>query len=386
MLILAVETTGPVSSVALNRDGIITEIKNEDSYSHLKQLMPMVKELLDEENVKGEDLDAIAISKGPGSFTGIRIGMVSAKGLAQVWNKPIIEVPTLASFAFRDYDWEEEGKKYLYCPVIDAKMHQVYAAAYEKNNKDAIVDGGSYYIDEFLSMLEEKSTGYDAVIFFGDGYGVYKDAIDGFAPLHAIAPEEDLCQTALGSAVLGEELFKEGKLKNCFDAQPEYFRLPEAERKFRTKSLRILPAAKDDLKDISKIEESAFSDPWTENMLLEDIEKSGEDSRLLFLTAKDPEKKDVVAYIIAFLIPETFAEIQNIATSPDRRRQGIARKMMLEVISRAKEEKIKELELEVKDSNTPAICLYESLGFEKTGLREKYYQDGSDAVLMTKKL
>ena len=121
-------------------------------------------------------------------------------------------------------------------------------------------------------------------------------------------------------------------------------------------------------------------------MLLEDIEKSVEDSRLLFLTAKDPEKKDVVAYIIAFLIPETFAEIQNIATSPDRRRQGIARKMMLEVISRAKEEKIKELELEVKDSNTPAICLYESLGFERTGLREKYYRDGSDAVLMTKKL
>jgi len=387
MIILSIETTGPVSSVALNRDGIITEIKNEDSYSHLKQLMPMVTELLKEEGIEGSELDAIAVSQGPGSFTGIRIGMVSAKGLAQVWDKPIIEVPTLATFAFRDYDWEEEGKKYLYCPVIDAKMHQVYAAAYEKGNREAVVPGSSYYINEYLGLLEDAALGYDAVVFFGDGYEVYKDALDSFDMVHALAPEEDLCQTALGSAVLGAELFKEGKLKSCFDAQPEYYRLPEAERKFKTKSLRLLPAERDDLGRIKEIENAAFEDPWTEGMLLEDIEKSIEDKRLLFLTAKDPEEgSSPCAYIIAFIIPGTFAEIQNIATAPERRRQGIARKMMLEIIARAKDAKVKELELEVKSGNTPAICLYESLGFERTGLRTAYYQDGSDAVLMTKKL
>ena len=386
MLILAIETTGPVSSVALNRDGIITEIKNEDSYSHLQQLMPMVKRLMDEEGVKGEDLDAIAVSQGPGSFTGIRIGMVSAKGLAQVWDKPIVEVPTLAGFAFRDYDWEED-KKYLYCPVIDAKMHQVYAAAYEKNNEAAVVPGASYYIDEYLGLLEEAAKGYDAVVFFGDGHEVYGDNIDAFDILHAIAPEEDLCQSSLGTAVLGAKLFEQRKLKSCYDAQPEYFRLPEAERKFRTKSLKLLPAGAEDLERITEIENAAFSDPWTEGMLKEDIERSLNDDRLVFLTAKDPDEgSKPCAYIIAFMIPGTFAEVQNIATTPERRRQGIARKMMLEIISRAKEEKIKELELEVRAGNTPAICLYESLGFERTGLREKYYQDGSDAILMTKKL
>jgi tRNA threonylcarbamoyladenosine biosynthesis protein TsaB len=387
MLILAIETTGPVSSVSLNRDGIITEIKNEDSYSHLQQLMPMVKKLMDEEEVKGEDLDAIAVSQGPGSFTGIRIGMVSAKGLAQVWDKPIVEVPTLASFAFRDYDWEEEGKRYLYCPVIDAKMHQVYAAAYEKNNPEAIVPGASYYIDEYLGLLEKAAVDYDAVVFFGDAYEVYADNIDAFDILHALAPEEDLCQSSFGTAVLGAKLFEEGKVKSCYDAQPEYFRLPEAERKFRTKSLRLLPAAKEDLGRIAEIEKAAFSDPWTEKMLEEDLEKSLSDERLLFLTAKDPEEgSEAVAFIIAYLIPETFAEIDDVATVPERRRQGIARKMMLEIISRAKEEKIDELVLEVKADNTPAICLYETLGFERTGYREAYYQDGSDAILMTKKL
>ncbi len=387
MIILAIETTGPVSSVALNRDGIITEIKNEDSYSHLKQLMPMVTELLKEEGVEGKDLDAIAVSQGPGSFTGIRIGMVSAKGLAQVWDKPIIEVPTLASFAFRDYGWEEEDKKYLYVPVIDAKVHQVYAAAYEKGNKEAVVPGSSYYINEFLSLLEEAAKDYDAVVFFGDGYGVYKDALDSFDMVHALAPDEDLCQSALGSAVLGAELFKEGKLKTCFDAEPEYFRLPEAERKFKTKSLILSSAETEDLEDIVSIEKSAFTDPWSESTLKEEIDASTLDPNRVFLKAKDPEEASVpVAYVIANFIPGITGEIWNVATVPERRRQGIARKLLLEIIARAKAEKIKELELEVRAGNDPAICLYESLGFKRTGIRTAYYQDGEDAVLMTKEI
>lgn len=235
MLILAIETTGSISSVALNNGECITEIKNTDSYSHLQQLVPMVKQLMDEEGADPQNLDAVAVSMGPGSFTGIRIGMATAKGLAQIWNKPIVEVPTLADFAFRDYDWEEEGKSLLFCPVLDAKMHQVYAAAYAKNCKEPVVPGGAYGIDEYLQMLDGAFAGYDAAVFFGDGVKVYKEALENCGLDCAFAPEEDSCQTAFGIARLGAELFAEGKTKSCFDAQPEYYRLPEAERKLKEK-------------------------------------------------------------------------------------------------------------------------------------------------------
>jgi len=236
MKFLAIETTGPVSSVSLYDGDIVTEIKNNDSYSHLQQLMPMVKALMDDEGVNAEDLTALAVSQGPGSFTGIRIGMASAKGLAQVWDKPIIEVPTLAAFAFGDYDFLDEEKKYLIVPVIDAKMHQVYAGAFELQNEKGIVPAGVYSLDEFLEKLGEKVFAYDAVVFFGDGEEVFKDKLDECDFVHAFAPKEDMNQTSLGVAKLGAKLYENGEnIKNCFTANPEYFRLPEAERKLLEK-------------------------------------------------------------------------------------------------------------------------------------------------------
>ena len=100
MLILAIDTTGPLASCALS-DGLqIEQIINDTEYSHLEEIVPMVKRLLAEQKVQPEELDAIAVSRGPGSFTGIRIGMATAKGLAQIWDKPIVCVPTLDSFAY----------------------------------------------------------------------------------------------------------------------------------------------------------------------------------------------------------------------------------------------------------------------------------------------
>lgn len=234
MLILAIETTGPMSSVAINIDGRITEYKNEDNYAHLRELMPMTQRLLQDSGISAEKLDAIAVSMGPGSFTGIRIGMASAKGLAQVWEKPVIEVPTLAAFAYGGFGWAE-GKNYLYCPVLDAKMHQIYGGAYKKDNKDAVIESGAYDPEEYLELLYQKSKDFDACVFFGDGSEAYKSMLTKFGASYIFAPTEDNYQNAYGVARLAQELYSEGKLTTCFDCKPEYFRLPEAERKLKEK-------------------------------------------------------------------------------------------------------------------------------------------------------
>ena len=190
---------------------------------------------MDDEHVDPKQLDAIAISQGPGSFTGIRIGMATAKGIAQVWGKKMIEVPTLAGFAHRDYDWIEYDKA-LIVPILDAKMHQIYAAAYEPFGKNAIVKDGVYDPNTFFDLLSAAASDYEVIYFFGDGLEAYKDYIDSFEPLHALAPENDRIQSAYGIAKLASQLLKNGKATTCYDAKPEYFRLPEAERKLKEKN------------------------------------------------------------------------------------------------------------------------------------------------------
>jgi tRNA threonylcarbamoyladenosine biosynthesis protein TsaB len=123
-MILAIETTGPVCSVALAMDdGRIIEKLAHEQLNHLTELMPMVRDLLAEENAKLADIEAIAVSAGPGSFTGIRIGISAARAMAQVAELPIIKVPTLETFAFC-----EQGPV---APIFDALRGQVYAGAFE---------------------------------------------------------------------------------------------------------------------------------------------------------------------------------------------------------------------------------------------------------------
>lgn len=235
MLILAVETTGPLCSAALWDGKNMHQKVNQTQYSHLEEAVPMIKAMMAENEVTAADLDAIAVSRGPGSFTGVRIGMATVKGLAQVWNKPVIEVPTLASFAYGEYDWLKSGKS-LICPMFDARRSQVYSGVYEPGCKTPVVEDAAYGIEELMEKIRAVSSDFDYIVFFGDGIKVYKDHLPECGIPYEIARDEDLYQMASSVARLGEEIYKEGDLKDCFTCQPEYLRLAEAERKLREKS------------------------------------------------------------------------------------------------------------------------------------------------------
>ena len=210
MKILAIETTGHFASVALNG----RQVMNDTDYSHLEEIVPMCQEILACEKLSGKDLDAIAVSRGPGSFTGIRIGVATAKGLAQIWNKPIVSVPTLDSFAYR------LGASDVIVPVFDARRFQVYAAAFK--NQETLIPAGAYDIEEFKAKLSELINNENEVHYFGDG-------------AHLIDKESEGAQEATQVLTLAEKMFTEGKLDTCYSAAPEYMRLAEAERKLKEK-------------------------------------------------------------------------------------------------------------------------------------------------------
>ncbi|MCF0150313.1 MAG: tRNA (adenosine(37)-N6)-threonylcarbamoyltransferase complex dimerization subunit type 1 TsaB [Firmicutes bacterium] len=237
MLILAIETTGKLASAALLKGSQVCEAVNHTDYSHLQEIVPMIDRLLKENSIVPAQLDAIAVSRGPGSFTGVRIGMATAKGLAQVWNKPVIEVPTLASFAFGVYDWLPQGERLLFCPLFDARRNQVYSGVYEPLNGSAVIEDRAVDADEQMADLKTFFTTchYDRVVFFGDGIKPCLEKLEALGIPYLLALEEDRYQKASSAARLAARLYEAGDVKDCYTCAPEYLRQAEAERKLKEK-------------------------------------------------------------------------------------------------------------------------------------------------------
>ncbi|MBQ5436481.1 MAG: tRNA (adenosine(37)-N6)-threonylcarbamoyltransferase complex dimerization subunit type 1 TsaB [Firmicutes bacterium] len=234
MVILTIETTGQLASAAIYEDGRITERTGGRKLSHLQKIAPMIGDLMAERGIVPAGIDAVAVSRGPGSFTGIRIGMATAKALAQVWDKPVICVPTLQSFAFCGYG-EGRGERLLFCPMFDARRSQVYAGAYEPGSRTAVVEDSAWDPDELISRLRDVSGAYDRIVFFGDGIEPWKEKIEGSGLVFETAPEEARYQTACQAARLAAVMYGAGELCDCYTASPEYLRLAEAERKLAEK-------------------------------------------------------------------------------------------------------------------------------------------------------
>ena len=162
-LLLAIETTTKNCSVALFNNSSLLELKEQNSkaFSHAEQLTLFIEEVVKKSNITLKQLDGIILSKGPGSYTGLRIGTSTAKGLCYALDIPLVSVSTLQAMAFGTSKKEDYK---LYCPMIDARRTEVFASIYDKDNNEVreiradIVDQHTY--DDFLK---------DKILFFGDG-------------------------------------------------------------------------------------------------------------------------------------------------------------------------------------------------------------------------
>lgn len=235
MRILALDSSGLVASVAVvagAEDGgdaqTIGEYTMNYKKTHSQTLLSMLDELVEMTELDLRTIDAIAVAGGPGSFTGLRIGSATAKGLGLALCKPLIHIPTLEGLAYNLY-----GTEGIVCPIMDARRGQVYTGIYRFG-----ADGEIKVVEDQMAVsiekLAEKLKSYGSkVTFLGDGVPVFKERIVTellkeipvfFAPAHMNR------QRAAAIGTLALKYYKEGKLETAAEHQPDYLRVSQAER------------------------------------------------------------------------------------------------------------------------------------------------------------
>ena len=218
--ILCIETATTACSVTLNRDGDILSVKETaEKNAHSAKLTLFIDEILKDNNLVFSDLDAVAVSKGPGSYTGLRIGVSTAKGLCYALDIPLIAINTLQSLAWGVVKKHTDGKSgpgTLFCPMIDARRMEVYAAVYNSNLKEVretradIIETGSFsdYLDK------------SRVFFFGDGAGKCKGTI-----IHPNAVFEDgIFPSAANMSILAHQKFQQKQFEDVAYFEPFYLK------------------------------------------------------------------------------------------------------------------------------------------------------------------
>lgn len=226
MKILAIESSAKSASVAVTENGhLISECFVNASLTHSKTLMPMTDNVLKQADMTIDDIDAFCVNTGPGSFTGIRIGVAAVKGLALFSNKPCAGISTLESIAYNFIDSD-----CVVCAAMDARCNQVYTALFECKNGlvKRLCEDKAVLIDE---LAEEISKIDSTVYLAGDGaeicYNLIKDRISNIK----LSAENRRYQRAYGvalTAVNNKELFNDSSM-----LAPVYLRPPQAERELK---------------------------------------------------------------------------------------------------------------------------------------------------------
>ncbi len=230
MLVLAVDTATPAAGVALvDENKVIKEELINYKKTHSETLMPVIDRVLKECECKIDDLTFMAVTKGPGSFTGLRIGMAALKGLSLAANKPLIGISTLEVIAHNII-----GSEALVCPLLDARKQEVYTALYD------VMGDYPQPLSELMACTPEELitsilnsmmiNNKERVVLLGDGYYPYKDYFQQAlgskrvpVPMHLMLPRA----SALGNLAI--EKAKHREFEDVFKLRPLYIRLSEAE-------------------------------------------------------------------------------------------------------------------------------------------------------------
>ncbi len=230
MKILAADTSANVATVCVTEDGrLLAERVVDYKKTHSQTLMPMIDGVLADCGTDISEIELFAVANGPGSFTGLRIGISTLKGMAHAGGKPVVEVSTLEALAHNIYMSDA-----VICPIMDARRAQVYNAVYEwkEGRQVALAEPRALSVEECVADVKEYGK---KVIFLGDGVPVHREYIaEAMGDMAVFAPPS--CNSHRASSVAAIACERKEEAKNCFEVVPVYLRKPQAERELEERS------------------------------------------------------------------------------------------------------------------------------------------------------
>jgi len=235
MKILAVDTSSETASVAImDNEKLMGEYSINHKKTHSQKLMPMIINIMENLDLKPEDIDVYAASSGPGSFTGLRIGVATIKAMAYSFKKPVVSVPTLDAFVYNVPTADA-----LICPMMDARNRQVYTAVYRFDGifPSRITDYLAVPVEDLITVLNDMN---EKVVFLGDGAFIHKDILsEKLAGKALFVHSCAALQRASSVARLALEKVKRGEVEDSFKLTPFYLRKSQAEQQLEKQKQKI---------------------------------------------------------------------------------------------------------------------------------------------------
>lgn len=392
MRVLAIDSSGLTATVAVVEETqTVAEYTINYKKTHSQTLLPMIDEVVKMTELDLGTINAIAVAGGPGSFTGLRIGSATAKGLGLALNKPLIHVPTVDGLAYNVFGCED-----IICPIMDARRNQVYTGIYTFSKKAGEKEGRNLVEPVFqvikmqmavsIEELAERLNRYRRpVVFLGDGVPVYENVLaEKLTVPYSFAPAYMNRQRAAVVGTLAIQYYKSGKFETAEEHRPDYLRVSQAERERaqREKEAEIIvrELKVEDSAAVAEMEQQIFSDSWSEKSVLETVQQK---QSVCFAAEKAGH---LLGYLLAYHAADE-AEIARIAVQKEARRQGAAGKLMQALEHYCEEHKMEKLLLDVRESNEAVRSFYTKNGFVEDGIRQGFYVNPSeDAVLMSRQL
>lgn len=403
MKILAIDTSGLMGTVAISDgDILVAQFQIQYKTTHSEILLPMLEDISKKINLDIKTIDAIAVAKGPGSFTGLRIGSATAKGLALALDKPIIPIPTVDGLAYNLY-----GNEKIICPMMDARRNQVYTGIYtfvpgtsEESGCERSFDMRvikEQFATSVKNIIDTLSEIGKPAVLLGDGIPVYRDELEKRMKVpYSLAPLHLSRQSAASLLALASVYARDGLFVSADEFAPEYLRPSQAERTASEKNsrdddsqsqrridarnnpgkVRIRQMTAEDVEDAARLESINLGrEAWSQKQLLDALTRDD----TVYLVA------EMAGRIVGLCGVQNISgdgEITNVSVSGDVRRMGTGYKMMRQLLQRGYGIGVKDYTLEVRASNRPAIALYEKLGFKSEGVRPGFYEGPKDDAVI----